>query len=86
MRFLAEENFDNDILRGVLSKCADFDYVRVQDTEIYQADDAAMLAWAAKEWHTLLTCPIKYAHLASEMPPHDQRFHFLFSYRLRIRA
>jgi uncharacterized protein (DUF433 family) len=62
MRFLADENFDNDILRGVLSKSADFDYIRVQDTEIYQGDDLTVLAWAASEQRILLT------HDAKTMP------------------
>ena len=55
MRFLADENFDNRILEGVRRENPDFDVVRVQDTEIYQADDPAVLAWAAKENRILLT-------------------------------
>jgi len=55
MRFLADENFDNDILRGVLRENPDFDVIRVQDTEIYQADDSTLLAWAARENRILLS-------------------------------
>ena len=55
MRFLADENFDNDILRGILGKTDDFDVVRVQDTEVYQAADPLVLEWAAKENRILLT-------------------------------
>ena len=55
MRFLADENFDNDILRGVLRENSDFDVIRAQDTEVYGADDPAVLAWAAKEHRILLT-------------------------------
>lgn len=55
MRFLADENFDNDILRGVLRENPDLDVIRVQDTEIYQADDPTVLAWAAREGRILLT-------------------------------
>jgi Domain of unknown function (DUF5615) len=55
MRFLADENFDNRILEGVRREKPDFDVIRVQDTEIYQADDSAALAWAAKENRILLT-------------------------------
>ena len=66
MRFLADENFDNDILRGVRSalgeNASDFDVIRVQDTAIYQADDPAVLAWAAQEQRILLT------HDAKTMP------------------
>jgi hypothetical protein len=62
MRFLADENLDNDILRGVQAKVADFDLIRVQDTEIYRADDPTVLAWAANENRILLT------HDAKTMP------------------
>ena len=55
MRFLADENFDNDILRGVLGKTDDFDVIRVQDTDVYQAPDPLVLAWAAQENRILLT-------------------------------
>jgi Domain of unknown function (DUF5615) len=46
---LADENFDNRILRGILLKDSDIDVVRVQDTQIYQADDPTVLEWAANE-------------------------------------
>jgi predicted nuclease of predicted toxin-antitoxin system len=55
MRFLADENFDNKILRGMFHENPDFDVVRVQDTEVYGADDPTVLAWAAKEGRILLT-------------------------------
>ena len=55
MRFLADENFDNDILSGVLRENSGFDVIRVQDTEIYEADDPTVLEWAAKENRILLT-------------------------------
>lgn len=59
MRFLADENFNNDILRGILNESPDFDVIRAQDTEIYEADDAAVLAWAADEGRMLLTHDVK---------------------------
>ncbi len=59
MRFLADENFDNDILRGVQRENPDFDVVRVQDTVIYQAADPIVLEWAAKEGRILLTHDVK---------------------------
>ncbi len=55
MRFLADENFDNDILRGLADRYPDFDVIRVQDSEVYHADDPTLLAWAAKEERILLT-------------------------------
>lgn len=59
MRFLADENFDNRILRGVSLKHVDFDVIRVQDTEVYQADDAAVPEWAAQEGRIILTRDVK---------------------------
>ncbi len=67
MRFLADENFDNNILRGVLSKNPDFDCIRVQDTEVYQAKDPIVLAWAAEQGRILLTHDVKtMSHYADE--------------------
>jgi hypothetical protein len=59
MRFLADENFDNRILRGIRREDAEADIVRVQDTEIYMADDPTVLEWAAKEGRIVLTHDIK---------------------------
>lgn len=39
LRFLADENFNNDILRGLLRRNPAIDIVRVQDTELFGADD-----------------------------------------------
>ena len=59
MRFLADENFDNKILRGVLRENPEFNIVRVQDTEIYGADDPSVFAWATKEDRILLTHDVR---------------------------
>lgn len=55
MKFLADENFDNRIVRGLLRRRPDFDIIRVQDLEIAGADDPTVLAWAAQEGRILLT-------------------------------
>jgi hypothetical protein len=55
LRFLADENFDNDILRGVLRRAPHVDLVRVQDVGLAGADDPAVLAWAAHENRIVLT-------------------------------
>jgi predicted nuclease of predicted toxin-antitoxin system len=55
MRFLADEDFNGDIIRGVLRKEPTLDIVRVQDTEIYQSDDRTVLEYAAQEDRILLT-------------------------------
>ncbi len=59
MRFLADENFDNTILRGVQRINSDFDVIRAQDTVVYQADDPTVLAWAAQQGRILLTHDVK---------------------------
>ena len=55
MRFLADENFDNRILDGLHRLSPDFDVLRVQDTEIYQASDTTVLEWAASRNCIILT-------------------------------
>lgn len=66
IRFLADENFDNRILRGIRRENVDVDVVRVQDMAIYQADDPTVLEWAAENGRVLLTHDIstmpKYAY------------------------
>ena len=55
MRWLADENFNNDIIRGFLRRETEVDIVRVQDVGLSRADDRAILDWAAKEKRVLLT-------------------------------
>lgn len=56
MRLLLDENFDNDVLRGVLRRNPDADIVRAQDIpEIAEMDDPVVLAWAAEQGRVLLT-------------------------------
>ena len=59
MRFLADENFNNAILRGLQSQNPDLDILRAQDTEVGQANDPTLLEWAAKQGRILLTHDIK---------------------------
>ncbi|MEH2177046.1 hypothetical protein [Nostoc sp.] len=39
LRFLADENFNNQIIRGVLGRNSNIDIVRVQDVGLTEADD-----------------------------------------------
>lgn len=55
IRFLLDENFNGKIVRGLRARKSDVDMVRVQDTEIYGADDPTVLEWAAREGRILLT-------------------------------
>ena len=55
LRLAADENFDNDILRGLLRRQPNLDIVRVQDIGLRGADDMDVLAWAAGERRVLVT-------------------------------
>lgn len=56
VKWLADENFDNDILRGIGRRVSRFDVVRVQDIpEIAGSDDRAVLAWSTANGKVLLT-------------------------------
>ncbi len=52
-RFLADENFNNQIVRGVLRPKVDL--VRVQDVDLSGADDPTVLAWAGQAGRIVLT-------------------------------
>lgn len=47
IRFLADENLHNGIIRGPFRRRRGIEIVRVQDIEIAQADDPRVLEWAA---------------------------------------
>lgn len=55
LRFLADENFNNIIVRGVLSRNPNLDIVRIQDVGLIGADDPTVLAWAAENDRIVLT-------------------------------
>jgi hypothetical protein len=55
LKFAVDENFNNDILRGVLRRDPDIDIVRVQDAGLSRTNDEAILAWCAEEGRVLLT-------------------------------
>lgn len=55
VRFAAAENFNNNIVRGVLRRLPELDIVRIQDVGLSGADDPTVLAWAAREGRILLT-------------------------------
>ena len=55
LRLLADEDFNNNIVRGVRRRLKSVDFVRVQDAELSGADDPAVLQWAADEGRVLLT-------------------------------
>jgi Domain of unknown function (DUF5615) len=55
LRFLADENFNNQIVRGVLRRNSDVDIVRIQDVGLVEADDPTVLEWAAQNGRIVLT-------------------------------
>lgn len=52
---VADENFNNDILRGLLRRNSSLDIVRIQDVGLTHAPDEIVLEWAAQENRVLLT-------------------------------
>jgi hypothetical protein len=63
LRFLADENFNGAVVRGLMRSLPELDVVRVQDERLSGADDTAILEWSAKEGRILLT------HDTSTVPP-----------------
>lgn len=56
VRWLADECFDNDIIRGLSRRSPGFDLVRAQDIpEIAGQEDELLLAWAASNGRVVLT-------------------------------
>src|ERR1043166_5780268 len=74
VRLLVDEDFDNDIVRGVRRRLPDLDIVRVQDVELSGKHDTLVLEWAAKEERILLTHdistmkPYAYARVEENLP------------------
>lgn len=52
---LADENFNNHILSGLLLRTSGISLVRTQDTSLSGVSDGILLAWAAKNGYILLT-------------------------------
>lgn len=59
LKYAADENFSGAMVRGLERLAPELDIVRVQDGEMYRADDPEMLAWVAGEGRILLTHDIK---------------------------
>jgi hypothetical protein len=60
VRLLLDENFNNNILRGLLQRRPDLDVIRAQDVpEIAGQDDPTVLAWTAEQGRILLTHDVR---------------------------
>jgi predicted nuclease of predicted toxin-antitoxin system len=55
LRFLSDENFNGDIVRGLFLRQSNLDLVRVQDVGLRELDDPTILNWAADNERILLT-------------------------------
>ena len=55
MRLAADENFNNNIVRGLIRRKPDVDIVRLQDVGLFGADDPAVLEWAAQQGRLLVS-------------------------------
>lgn len=55
VRLLSDENFNGEIVRGLLLRRPDLDLHRVQDVGLEAADDPAILEWAAANNRIVLT-------------------------------
>ena len=62
--FAADENFNNDIIRGLLRRNPSIDIVRLQEAGLSGSSDPEVLEWAASEGRVLLT------HDVATMPIH----------------
>jgi hypothetical protein len=50
-----DENFNNDILRGLLRRNPRLDLVRIQDAGLSGQNDETVLAWAAQQGRVLIS-------------------------------
>ena len=55
LRFAADENFNGDIVRGLLRRNPKLDIVRIQDVGLSGADDTSVLQWAADQGRVIVT-------------------------------
>lgn len=62
LHLLADENFNGDIVRGLIIRRSEMNIVRVQDVGLIEAEDPDILEWAAFNNYIILT------HDRSTMP------------------
>jgi hypothetical protein len=55
LRLAVDENFNNDIVRGIVRRRSDLNVVRIQDVGLAGADDPVVLDWAARENRVFFT-------------------------------
>jgi predicted nuclease of predicted toxin-antitoxin system len=55
IKLASDENFDGDIVRGLLRLLPGLDLVRIQDADLAASPDPVILDWAAAEDRVVLT-------------------------------
>ena len=55
LRLLSDENFNGDVIRGLLLQHPDLDLLRIQDVGLEGTDDQTILAWAAANGRIVVT-------------------------------
>ena len=55
MKLAIDENLDNRIVRGLRRLHPELNAIRIQDTEIYEADDPVVLEWCVAEERILVS-------------------------------
>jgi hypothetical protein len=74
LRLAADENFNNDIIRGLLRRKPDIDIARAQDVGLSGCEHAAILRWCAEQSRVLVTHDVStmsrhaYERTAAELP------------------
>ena len=56
LRLVSDENFNGDIVRGLLRRHPELELVRVQDVGLMQTPDPDILEWAASRRRTAAIC------------------------------
>jgi len=74
VKFLADENVNQQLVRGLLRRQPDLDIVQAQDVGLKSMDDSAVLEWAAREERVLITYDVStmpdfaYERIAQSQP------------------
>lgn len=55
LRLLADENFNDDIVRGLMRRLPGIDVIRVREAGLTSAEDPEVLRWAADNGRIVLT-------------------------------
>jgi Domain of unknown function (DUF5615) len=64
LRLLIDQDFDHDILRGLVRRVPDLDAVTAHEAKLAEAPDPELLAWAAESGRIVVT------HDRKTMPGH----------------